>query len=169
MISASQLWIFYSYVATFQQGLHTELIFPNWYDILALVFPIMLFLIECCCSQGSFKTKSSKWWSWNHPFVILRTPSRVGWPLWNNRFTDDIGCVSNVLMTIPFPFNEWNLPNRTIYWVCNRMSNTAGNTCGAGSAYFSRAPEITPRFWWGSCCLVFNFLCRFLCTIIWLF
>ena len=39
------------------------------------------------------------------------------------------------------------------------MINTAGATCGAGSAYPYGAPEITPRFWWGSCCLLFSFIC----------
>ena len=29
------------------------------------------------------------------------------------------------------------------------MSNTTGATCGAGFAYPSGAPEITPSFWWG--------------------
>ena len=38
-----------------------------------------------------------------------------------------------------------------------------------GSADPSRAPEITPSFWWSSCCLAFSFLCRILCTIIGLF
>ena len=32
---------------------------------------------------------------------------------------------------------------------------TMGSTCGVGSAYPSRVHEITPSFWWGSCCLVF--------------
>ena len=40
-----------------------------------------------------------------------------------------------------------------------------GATCGAGSAYPSGAPEITPRFWWDSCCLFFSFLCCIMCTI----
>ena len=46
------------------------------------------------------------------------------------------------------------------------MSNTTGTTCGAGSAYPSGALEISPSFWWGSCCLVLSFLCCVLCTII---
>ena len=45
------------------------------------------------------------------------------------------------------------------------MSNTTSATCGTGSAYSSRAPEITTSFSWGSCCLVFSFLCCVLCTI----
>ena len=49
------------------------------------------------------------------------------------------------------------------------MSNTTGATYGAGSVYPSGPPEITPKFWWGSCCSVFSFLCCFLCTIIFLF
>lgn len=31
--------------------------------------------------------------------------------------------------------------------------------CGAGSAYTTGEPEITPSFWWGSSCLVFSLLC----------
>ena len=49
--------------------------------------------------------------------------------------------------------------------ICH-ISNTTGTTCGAGSAYPSRAPEITPSFGRGSCCLVFSFLCYFFCTIL---
>ena len=49
------------------------------------------------------------------------------------------------------------------------MSNTTGATCGAGSAYPSGAPEITPSLWWGSCCLLFGFLCCVVCTIVCLF
>ena len=41
--------------------------------------------------------------------------------------------------------------------------------CGAGSAYPSGAPEITPSFWWGSCCLYFSFLYYVICTIFCLF
>ena len=44
-----------------------------------------------------------------------------------------------------------------------------GATCGAGSAYPSAAPEITPSFWWGSCCLFFSFICCLMCTIVCLF
>ena len=46
------------------------------------------------------------------------------------------------------------------------MSITMGATCGAASLYPSRAPEITSSVWWGSCCLVFSFLCCVSCTII---
>ena len=59
----------------------------------------------------------------------------------------------------PLPFHECDLPNSTIYRICNHISNTTGATCGAGSAYPSGAPEITLSFWWGSCCLFFSFLC----------
>ena len=41
---------------------------------------------------------------------ILRTPSQVDWPLWNNRFTDDIEMFLYVVTTIPFPFHECDLP-----------------------------------------------------------
>ena len=53
--------------------------------------------------------------------------------------------------------------------VSNNTSNTAGATCGARFAYSSRAPEITPKFLWGSCCLVFSFLRSVMCTIMCLF
>ncbi|XP_063416009.1 melanocyte-stimulating hormone receptor-like [Mytilus trossulus] len=45
------------------------------------------------------------------PTLILRPPSRVHWPLWNTRVTDDMGCVPNVVTTIFFPFHEFDLPN----------------------------------------------------------
>ena len=61
------------------------------------------------------------------------------------------------------------LPELYYYRICNNISNTTGATCGAGSAYPSGEPEINPSFWWGSCCLVFSFLCCVICTIICLF
>ena len=51
----------------------------------------------------------------------------------------------------------------------NDREMVTGTTCGAGSAYPSGAPEITPSFWWGSCCLFFSFLCCVMCTIVCLF
>ena len=66
-------------------------------------------------------------------------------------------------------FAECDLPNYTIYRICNHISNTTGATCGGGSAYPSGAPEITPSFWWGSCCLFFSFLCCVMFTIVFLF
>ena len=32
---------------------------------------------------------------------------------------------------------------------------------GAGTVYPSGAPEFTPGFWWGSCYLIFSFICMF--------
>ena len=104
---------------------------------------------------------------------VVRTETRnwlttraLVWPLWNNRFRDDIGYVPSVVATIPFPFHECDLPNETIYRVCYKMSNIMGATCGSESAYPSGAPEIIPSFLWCSCGLVFRFLCCFLCTIL---
>ena len=37
------------------------------------------------------------------------------------------------------------------------------------TAYPSGAPEITPSFWWGSCCLFLSFLCCVMCSIVCLF
>ena len=39
-----------------------------------------------------------------------REPSRVGWLLWNNRFTNDIGYVLRRNYN-PLPFHECDLPN----------------------------------------------------------
>ena len=94
---------------------------------------------------------------------------RVGWPLWNNRFTDDIGYVPYVVTTIPFPFMNVTYRIKTIYRICYNMSNTTGATRGAESAYPSGAHEIHPSFWWGSCCVFFSFLCCIMCTIVCLF
>ena len=41
----------------------------------------------------------------------------------------------------------------TYHQVCNK-SNMTGATCGAGTAYPFKAPEFTPGFQWGSCCLI---------------
>ena len=48
---------FHLSIATFQQHLHMEFISLKWYDILDLVFPIMIVWIEGCCLQGRFWTK----------------------------------------------------------------------------------------------------------------
>ena len=66
-------------------------------------------------------------------------------------------------------YNNIGKPNKTIYRICYHISNTTGATCGAGSAYPSGAHEITPSFWWGSCCLFFSFLCYVMGTIVCLF
>ena len=76
---------------------------------------------------------------------------------------------SDMFLTILFPFHECDLPNMTIDRVWNNMSNTTGATCGARSAYPSRESEMTPICLWGSCCLLFSFLCCVLWTIICLF
>ena len=39
--------------------------------------------------------------------------------------------------------------------------NTTGVTSGAGTAFPSREPEFTPGFQWGSCYLIFRFICMF--------
>ena len=54
--------------------------------------------------------------------------------------------VSYVVTIIPFPFHECDLQNKTIYRVCNNMSNTTGATCGAGAAYPFVAPSSIPSF-----------------------
>ena len=69
----------------------------------------------------------------------------------------------------PLPFHKCELSNQTIYRICYYISNTTVATCGAGSDYPSGEPEITPSFWWGSCCLFFSFLCCVVCTIVCLF
>ena len=87
--------------------------------------------------------------------------------LWNNRFTDDMKYVPYVVTTIHFTTNVTY--RIRLFTVCNYMSNTAGVTCGTGSVYPYGAPRITPSFQWGSCCLVFSFLCCIFCAIICLF
>ena len=74
--------------------------------------------------------------------------------------------------TIPFHLHECDLPNKTTTgFVITWVTRHAGATCWAGSAYRFGAPasETTPSFCWGSCCLVFSFLCCVICTIIFLF
>ena len=74
------------------------------------------------------------------------------WPLWYNRFTDDSGYVPFVLTTVLYLFYEYDLPNKTIYRVCNVISNTTSPTYGAGSVYPSEASDINPS------CLVFFYV-----------
>ena len=49
-----------------------------------------------------------------------------------------------------------------IFITFNNKSNTTGATSGAETAYPPRAPEFTPGFYWGSCYLIFSFVCNVL-------
>ena len=59
-----------------------------------------------------------------------------------------------------------NYPTKTSF---DKEKFMTGATCGAGSVHPSGAPEITPSFWWGSCCLFFSFIFCVNCTIVCLF
>ena len=48
----------------------------------------------------------------------------------------------------------------TYHQICNQI-NTTGATSGAGTANPSGAPEFTSGFQWGSCYLIFSFICMF--------
>ena len=70
----------------------------NWYDIPRLVFPIMIYLIEGCYSQGNYLTKSSKWWSWNRTFVNISD------------------AITNWFTVMEYPFHRW-------YRICSLRHN----------------------------------------------
>ena len=53
----------------------------------------------------------------------------------------------------------------TYHRVCTYI-NTTGVTNGAGTAYPSRAPELTPGFQWGSCNSIISFMCLFFKIIV---
>ena len=97
---------------------------------------------------------------------FFRTPSRVGWPLWNINFTYDCGYVSNIVTTTPSFVPEIQ---STVLDLCTYMSNTTGATWKAGSAYPSETPEIITIFLGSSYCSVFSLLWCVLCTIVCLF
>ena len=48
----------------------------------------------------------------------------------------------------------------------HRICNTTGATSGAVTAYPSRAPVFTPNRQWGSCSLIFSFLCSVLYIVV---
>ena len=48
----------------------------------------------------------------------------------------------------------------TYHLVCNYI-NTTGATSGAGTAYPCGTHKFTPGFQWGSCYLIFSFMCIF--------
>ena len=52
-----------------------------------------------------------------------------------------------------------------IYHRTGSKSEMTGITSSAETANPSEALDFIPSFPWGLCCLVFKFLCRFLCTI----
>ena len=53
----------------------------------------------------------------------------------------------------------------TYHRVCNNR-NTTGATCGAGTAYPSRAREFTRSICWGWCWLIISFLCNVLKIVV---
>ena len=67
-----------------------------------------------------------------------------------------------------------------MYWWCQTRfpyqmmfnSKTTGISCGAKTADPSGAHDFTPplpRFWWGSCCSIFIFLCTVFCRSLFVF
>jgi len=66
-------------------------------------------------------------------------------------------------MFFAFIYAYW-CPTRFSCWMIlvSFNSNTKGNNSGAGNAYPSGTPEITPGFLWGSCCSIASFLCSVL-------
>ena len=80
----------------------------------------------------------------------------------------------DIIIKISITVNE----KTQIVQIRNNMSSTFVKFCNSNSRINNKTdglsrtltlPEITPRFWWDSCCLVFSFLCCVLCTIICLF
>ena len=69
MVFACKRWFnfpivnFHLYVVIFQQHLHMKYISLSWSDVLEVVVPIEIYLID-----GSYWTKGSYWLSWNHHF-----------------------------------------------------------------------------------------------------
>lgn len=54
----------------------------------------------------------------------------------------------------------WHHGIKLIIVVITYHEHHDGAICGAGSAYFTEAPEISPSFWWFKCCSV-------LCCVLW--
>ena len=77
----------------------------------------------------------------------------------NNMFLFPCCDVRYLLMLFVFIYVSWCLTQFLFQMMCvsfNSTCNMTGVTCGAGTAYPSRAPEFIPIFQWGSCCLIFS-------------
>ena len=103
------------------------------------------------------------------PLQILQMPSRVGWPLRNNCFTDDIANIPYIVTTIPFGFMKVTYQNRlftgfAITWATQRVPHLEQDLLTLPEHL--RLPQ---WFLVGSCCLFFSFLCCVMCTIVCLF
>ena len=84
---------------------------------------------------------------------VKRTPIKAGGELMSS------GRVSSYCSTCRKHFPV--LSSFTTYCrVCNQIIKM-GATSGAGTAYPSGAPELTPGFQWGSCYSIFSFICMF--------
>ena len=57
MFSIFTLWTFYFYIVTLQQQLHIYYLYHSWYEILELVIPIMISLIEGFANKETIEPK----------------------------------------------------------------------------------------------------------------
>ena len=77
-------------------------------------------------------------------YVRHHGPSRVSGPLWNCRFTDDIGYVPDVVITIPLLTNVTYQIRQYTGFVITWATWWVSHHGGAGSVHPSGAHEITP-------------------------
>jgi len=110
----------------------------SWYDILELVVPTRISLIEGYWWQGSYCTKGSSWLSWSHHFESFTFATMT----WLTAIVYLCHKWPRICCTSEFPVLSSFM---TYHRVCNQI-NTTGATSGAGTAYPSAAPQLTPGF-----------------------
>ena len=100
--------------AVFINGKTETTLYRQWlptmrYDIIEIVVPIRISLIEGCCQQGSYWIKVSYTISEIEVITsnVVRFPPWLCWPLWNIWVTNDHGNVPLVVSTFrSFP-HSW--------------------------------------------------------------
>lgn len=90
------------------------------------------------------------------PSLVWYTLSRIGWPLWYIRFTDNNGYARNVVRTTR-TFSDCDLLNSTNYRVGNNMRNTTGATFKA--RYDSHSEHIRSPSVFGGVCFAYYLDC----------
>ena len=137
MTSAFPLWTSLSCVVTFQQHLHTEYTFLNWYVTPGHAFPIRIFWIEGCFWQTSYSTKGSVPKGWSRRFVnfmVVITIWLTGTKWQSHRWPGICFlCRNHIPSLLDYDFSLILL-----------LGHLAGATSGAEHAYPSGAPDVTP-------------------------
>jgi len=125
--------------------------------ILRFVPSIVIFCTKLSCWHKSYSNKTMLLLGWSLRYTILRSSSRIGWPLRTIKSSSDDGTCALWLELCPLS------PTRRLPDLA--MSNLAGVVYEIGTAYPSQAVGFNPEFLMGSVLLMFLVFFCFLCPM----